>query len=434
VSTHKDLPPSSQQWGRNVDEALAKLAAIEAVARRICADFGIDFADPAKGLNQGATPSVQNPVQLKLPSLKDLDIRDAVDGDLLTFDGKRGVWVARRHDTVQLPKEFPEGDPDSYYVPPAPEVPAGVWSPLVTDTNWITDPTFENGIGGWTLDYPVTDYTNDDPPIPSNWTNVAASIGPATGGNRGDSCMKMVLNNTAENELNWVTIDLPGTGYGARIDVMVPATDTFAGMSVYANIYLVDASGNDVLHVTNYDDGYFANDGVWRTLYIYGPRVEDFPGAVGRRLVVRAEGNLSTTLAGREVYFDKFGSMQNGQDYFDGDSTEGEFTSAWTGTPHASTSIRTTTKQINVPTLITLGVPFTVMGRGFAPGVEVDVYDDWYSTNSLVTTDASGNFTTTLTIAANTDPDVGPVAGPGYITAKVTGAYEFRPTLDVTYQ
>jgi hypothetical protein len=427
------LPASSQQWGRNVDDALAKLAVIEAVARRICADFGIDFSDPTKGLNQGDAPSIQNPVQLKLPSLKDLDIRDAVDGDLLTFDGKRGVWVARRHDTVQLPKEFPAGDPDSYYVPAAPEPATGVWSSLLADTNWVTDPTFHNGIAGWTVDYPLTDYTSDDPPVGYTWTNVA-SISPATGGNRGDSCMKMTLANTTESQVNYATIDLPGTGYGACIDVMIPTTDSFGGASVYANIYLVDAGGNDVQTVTSYDDGYFQNDGVWQTLYIYGPRVADYPTAVGRRLVLRVEGNLGTGLAGREVFFDKFGSMQNGQDYFDGDSTEGEFTAAWTGTPHASTSVRTTTKQINVPELITLGVPFTVLGRGFAPGVEVDVYDDWYSTNSLVTTDASGNFTTTLTIAANTDPDVGPVAGPGYITARVSGAYEFAPTLDVTYQ
>jgi hypothetical protein len=56
---------------------------------------------------------------LKLPALQDLDIRDAVDGDVLTFDASRGMWVARALDAVQLPKVHPEGDPDSYYTPPA---------------------------------------------------------------------------------------------------------------------------------------------------------------------------------------------------------------------------------------------------------------------------------------------------------------------------
>lgn len=119
MSTHKDLPPGSSEWARSIDEAMAKLAAIEAVARRICSDFGLDFANPQRGINAGGTPSVKNPVPLKLPSLADLNVRDAVHGDVLTFDQPSGTWVARAWDAVQLPKVFPVGDPDSYYTPPA---------------------------------------------------------------------------------------------------------------------------------------------------------------------------------------------------------------------------------------------------------------------------------------------------------------------------
>ena len=134
MSTHKDLPTGSGKWAADIDAQLRKLQEIEAVARRLCNDFGIDYANPQRGINTGPTPSAQNPVQLKLPSLRDLDIRDAQDGDLLTFDGTRGVWVARRHDTVQLPKEFPQGDPDSYYTPvPVPSV-EGIWSDTLVQT------------------------------------------------------------------------------------------------------------------------------------------------------------------------------------------------------------------------------------------------------------------------------------------------------------
>ena len=97
MTTHKDLPSGSQTWAADVAGQLAKITELEGIVRRMVADFGLDYANPDRGLNTGNAPSVANPVMLKLPSLKDLDIRDAQDGDLLTFDGKRGVWTARAH-------------------------------------------------------------------------------------------------------------------------------------------------------------------------------------------------------------------------------------------------------------------------------------------------------------------------------------------------
>jgi hypothetical protein len=395
---------------------MKRVGELEAIIRRLTENAGIDMANPKRGINTGDTPSIKRPVGQKVSSLADVSTYNVLDGQVLTWSQQKQMWIPTTLPTYGTP------------------IPEGIWSDTLVDLNYITDPAFTNGIDGWTLSYPLTDYTYDTPPIGYTWTNVAASVSAATGGNRGDSCMKLVLSNTTMEQMNWVTFDLPGEGFGARIDAMIPPGG-LGGESVYANVYLVDADGNDVLNGTSYDNVYIDNDGVWRTLYISAPRIADFPGAVGRRLVLRVGGNGSTTLAGMEVYFDKLASAQNSQDYFDGDPQGDEFTYEWTGTPHASTSTRSTVKQINAPATITMGEPFTVRGRGFAPGVEVDVSEyDWYSANVLVTTDASGEFTTTLTIPVNTDPDNGPVAGPGTIGAQVTGPYEYRPTLNVTFQ
>ena len=436
MSTHKDLPTGSGKWAADIDAQLRKLQEIEAVARRLCNDFGIDYANPQRGINTGPTPSAQNPVQLKLPSLRDLDIRDAQDGDLLTFDGTRGVWVARRHDTVQLPKEFPQGDPDSYYTPvPVPSV-EGIWSDTLVQTNYITNPSFENGAAGWVIrnDYAGANVGEDG--STDVYSNKASTITTVPGGRYGQRAMSVTLHNTpGVLELNYISFDnlplLPEyTNFG--ISVGPGSADLYVG--VYGEVYLMDAGDNVLAGANSPAQAQLSptND-PWQTVYLGGLDPSYFPGADHFKVLIRFGGNLESTLEGKQVLLDGF-IRSSSWDYFDGDTTGGEFISAWTGTPHDSTSTQSTAKQINAPAVITLGEPFTVLGRGFTPGTTVETSEgDWGDASSLAVVEADGTYTTTLTIPANTDPNVGPVAGPGSIGARVQGPYEYHPFLNVTF-
>lgn len=428
------LPPGALEMARHLEEGMAKLKEIEAIARRICADFGLNFSDPSRGLEARVTPSVQNPVQLKLPSLQDLDIRDAQDGDLLTFDGARGKWVARRHDTVQLPKEFPQGDPDSYYVEPVEEEPeTGMWSSTAAHTNYILDPSFETGATGW--------FIPDGQYAPGQSFSVAKSVSHAPGaGIGGGDAIKIITSGTVDiMELNYAFYELPSTPRNAFMTVQVRCdTPLDSTHEVYASIINYDADGN-YLDETNITSTYVGMTQGWRKMYVGATPWQDAfnPPGVRRYLMIRIGSNYNQPwLENAEIYVDQV-SLSDTQEYFDGDTTDTpEYAYVWSGEPNNSTSIATVLQQIQVPETITLGEPFTVNGRGWLPGATVDVYEeDWYAANSLATVEPDGTFTTTLTLPANTDPDVGPVAGPGIISATREGAEwsSYSPYVNVTF-
>jgi hypothetical protein len=426
------LPPGALEIARQLEEGMAKLREIEAIARRMCADFGLDFSDPSRGLNTGNTPSIQNPVQLKLPSLQDLDIRDAQDGDLLTFDGTRGKWVARRHDTVQLPKEFPLGDPDSYYVEPEEEEPdnGGIWSSTTAYTNYILDPSFETGMTGWFI--PTYAYAPGQP------FSVAKSVSHAPGaGIGGGDAIKIITSGTMDMMgMNYAFYELPSTPRNGWMTVKVRCdTPLDSQHEVYASVINYTADGT-YLDETNITSAYVGMTQGWRQMFLGTPWQDAFnPPGVRRYLNIRIGSNYDQPwLENAEIFVDQV-SLADTVNYFDGGTTDTtEYTYSWTGEENNSLSIATVLQQIQVPETITLGEPFTVNGRGWAPGVEVDVYEaDWYAANSIVTTDAEGSFSTTLTIPANTDPDLGPVAGPGEIEAERTDFSSYRPSVTVTF-
>lgn len=432
MTSSRGLPPGAQPWGRDVEAALARLKEIEDIARRICNDFGLDFSNPDRGLSTGATPGVDNPVQLKLPSLNDLDIRDAQDGDLLTFDGRRGKWVARRHDTVQLPKPVPVGDPASYYTEPVdePEPPAdGEWFAPLLDTNYILDPSFETGnMSGW--------FIPDFAYAPGQPSSVAKSVSYANGaGIGGGSAIKIVTTGTVDTmEMNYVFYELPPEPLGqlnvsVRCDTPVDATHT-----VYASVINYDADGNYL------DEGYISQATVgmtrgWQNMVVDIPWQPAFnPVGVQRFLDIRIGGNYNQPwLENAEILVDHVSITANGT-YFDGSlPTDSQFTYAWEGTPNASRSTKTSVRELQMPTTITLGEEFTVKGRYYPPGVVLNVRDDWWINNVEVTTDASGTFEAALTVPANTDPDNGPVSGSTGNIA-VTGWGIAGLYADVTYQ
>lgn len=403
------LPGGANDWAREVNKALETLGQLQEMARRICNDFGLDIANPRRGLYTGDTPSVDNPVQLKLPSLQDLDIRDAQDGDLLTFDGKRGVWVARRHDTVQLPKEFPQGDPDSYYVPePEEEEPPadGEWFAPLIATNLMLDPDLTNGMQeNWKL--PPTIVGTDV------WHNVAKSLEwVPSGGMDGGACLRMVMGDgynhappVGQGE-NWVVFDdIPLDTYFAGVHVKMESTD-YNG-SAYAYYEALDADGN-VLR-SDYCGSGGLNSTTW-VLLRYNPTLTP-AGAVSRRLKIRYEGNYPG-MNNKVMLIDRMFLSNDTQDYFDGNTPDtAELAYSWTGAPNNSHSEQRSARELQMPTTITLGQEFTVKGRYFTPGANIAVRDDWWINNVQVTADASGNFEATLLVPENTDPDNGPVAG-----------------------
>lgn len=428
------LPGGANDWAREVNTAMQTLGQLQEIARRICSDFGLDIANSARGLYTGATPSVDNPVQLKLASFQDLDVRDAQDGDVLAFQASTGKWVARRYAMAQLPKEFPVGDPDSYYTPPPPPVETGIWSSTTAYTNHITDPSFENGTTGWQI--------ANDWYMPDDATNVAQSIEHIPGGKSGSFAMKVTLgfseliSTPAYNAMNWISFpNMPETEDYNYTRISMRYTFPAGGFPTdcYGEMYILNAAG-DVIAGGNTPERLSNLNGTWKTLTISDISLENYPAGSTKKILLRFGGNWEGAgMEGGVVELDCFSHSQ-APAYFDGDTADTpEFTYGWTGAPNDSTSIATVLKQIQVPESITLGVPFTVNGRGWAPGASVDVYEvDWYAANSIVTVDGDGTFSTTLTIPANTDPDAGPVAGPDIIMASQQGVSEYSPRVNVT--
>jgi len=93
VSTHKDLPPGSQQWARELDDAMKEIKRLQGVVSRLAENAGIDQSNPRRGLNAGAAPSVKNPVGQKLSSLADVDTYNVADGQGLSWSQQGQKWL-----------------------------------------------------------------------------------------------------------------------------------------------------------------------------------------------------------------------------------------------------------------------------------------------------------------------------------------------------
>lgn len=93
MNTHKDLPSGSQAWARELDDALKEIKRLQGVVQRLADNAGIDAANPRRGLNSGATPSVKNPVGQKLSSLADVATYDVLDGQVLSWSQQGQKWL-----------------------------------------------------------------------------------------------------------------------------------------------------------------------------------------------------------------------------------------------------------------------------------------------------------------------------------------------------
>lgn len=93
MSTHKDLPPGSQQWARELDDALKEIKKLQGVVTRLSENAGLDMANPRRGLNDGPTPSVKNPVGQKLSSLADVATYNVSDKQVLGWSQAGQKWL-----------------------------------------------------------------------------------------------------------------------------------------------------------------------------------------------------------------------------------------------------------------------------------------------------------------------------------------------------
>jgi len=89
---HKDLPAGSQPWANEVDTAMARVAELEAIVRRLTENAGIDMSNPKRGINTGNAPSVKSPVGQKLSSLADVQTYNVADKQVLTWDQAGQKW------------------------------------------------------------------------------------------------------------------------------------------------------------------------------------------------------------------------------------------------------------------------------------------------------------------------------------------------------
>lgn len=411
--THKDLPGGSQSWAEDVTGYRARIDELEAIVRRMANDFGLDYSNPTRGLNTGNTPSVQKNVELKLPSLKDLEIRDAQDGDLLTFDGKRGVWVARRHNTVQLPKVFPQGDPASYYVapivPPANSIVlADTWSNTFTGRNLFTDPDLNSSVTGmvgqsWTIaagetgipSYDITSITNA-----SGHTEVAINFTSA--------------DSTGQNyiELDNLPPDVRlFTGIATLRDLVVPAGADQPTLlpSVAAQLTWFDAS-DQAVEQRQYKYTDLSQTSLDWVQFTTQPTDAFNTGGVAVRarlkivLVMPWRGGSGTFLLDNLFLTNASPVFHNASSYsdyfFSGNSASTtEVAFSWDGAASASTSTARTLQRLKIPAQIPRSSTFQVLGEGFLPAdtVTVEFYQGNTYLSQQLTASTTGTFETTFT-------------------------------------
>lgn len=94
MNKHKDLPPASQAWAKELDDALETIAHLKEVVRRLSENAGLDFSNPQRGLNPTRDiPSNGNPVGQKLSSLADVQTYNVADKQVLSWSGKDQKWL-----------------------------------------------------------------------------------------------------------------------------------------------------------------------------------------------------------------------------------------------------------------------------------------------------------------------------------------------------
>lgn len=114
MNQHKDLPPASQSWAKEVDALMGEVKHLREVVRRLTENAGIDYSNPKRGLNTGGVPSTNNPVGQKMSSLADVQTYNVADGQYLSWSQKGQKWLPATLSTtsggeVPIPMAYTNG-------------------------------------------------------------------------------------------------------------------------------------------------------------------------------------------------------------------------------------------------------------------------------------------------------------------------------------
>ena len=279
------------------------------------------------------------------------------------------------------------------------------WTPITVHTNHVLDPSFEATsppLNGWSSAKPYYDKTNVLQSFDQYGTEARV----------GSKSLRMVCGTSGTTVSNWVSLDnVFATG---RIVIYVKTTAA-SPKQVGVVIKPIQADGTVVPAAVMQAAYGYTNSNVgntWIKVSIAKPTwtTTTYPTMTGLRMYLTAGGPYAGINAGDVILWDTF-SDTGTSDYFDGSSSDNEFTYAWSGAANASTSTRTTRRQVHYPSAITLGTPFTVQGTGYPAGTAITVTEGtWGEITGTTVADSSGNWTVTMTVPANTNPEIGPVA------------------------
>lgn len=309
------------------------------------------------------------------------------------------------------------------------------WTPTPVVTNYATNPGFETTTAPWASNKPYF-----------SKTNVLSAMGlAAAGAFTGSNGMKLTLGDTTTSpNLNWISYDNPAGSFTTVQAKCTPAAGhtTIPGSWVLAPIQADGTVVPAYLGGSPYG-GSFTLTTSWQKISMdlrTGWTTGTYPTMTGTRLFLifgDADTARGVAKAGDLVYLDLFTDGPYSGLSFDGyypgtgtPSWDGEYRYDWTGTPYASASTKTLTRKVHYPATITLGTPFTVEGTGYPAGIGISVMEaTWGEIIVPATADSSGNWSITMTIPANTDPGLGPVAGSGYLRVGAdTGGTIFTDT------
>lgn len=397
--THKDMPTGSRQWAGSVDKVVDKVSQLEAIVQRVTKDLRLDFSDPNRQYNSGSVPSVQKPVQMKMSSMHDIEVPNVQDGDVLTWDGLKGRWVAGRYDGPAKPTDHGQGrgvhpddpiDPDEPDEPDVPDEPepepnlvlANTFSEQYTWHNMFDDPDFSSTQTGLrshpNYSRPMT-YSLDENASYTDDTILTAG---------GQSTFSV----TSTGEVTH--------GYCGLIADWIMVTDEDRAANKYEKSYLpyimveTSTGANDLANgwesdlwvrqiVTYYNSAgevTYSRPGRFEPLVVGQPKIvglPDFYGVQGSAAVpaVRAELMLDVQTWAPWTKNQQFtithgilGSPPEDEVLFDGDTPDNPpLYYDWEGTPGSSTSIAVSRDQIKAPNVVIPGNLHQVIGHDFPP-------------------------------------------------------------------
>lgn len=425
---HKDLPVGSRQWANALDDALDKVTHLESVVQRVTKDLKLDYSDPLRQYNVNGVPSVSNPVQMKMSSMHDIEVPNVQDGDVLTWDGLKGRWVAGRYEGPAKPTNYGQNsgvhpdDPIEIVEPePEPGATVDLWYSYQI-INRHPDPKTVGGTDAWFSEN-IAGYSAD------GWSSATFSKDSATGDGIGGSVRIEVTganpNYSTGEPKNMTVAYLPvspnpvgqSTRLGMRL--MAQGGEWHPNGSWSGSVHGYDKTNGTYVKgqtLVQPRRGGGAGAGVWEYCFdsdwSYNMS-EDLNWYIAIQLHNILEGQ--TVVVHADDFWLATANPPTFEYHFYGDTPDDDrYNYSWSGSANSSPSIGDYKRSIGTPTTVVIGSDMPVHGRGFGAGESVTVE---HTGNSLSTADTVtvvadelGTFQTTMTINAASTEGIGTVS------------------------